>query len=325
MREDDIITNLPLQKRMRDDFGIEIPDVEVEDNWTPSSYFGKLRTAIASRSRWDIDCNGIQLGFFSFSKLLMFLDLAVETWPNNALVNHLLTRGLLHAGFEPEDPLYSENDKLDEVLPPSKMFHVVDADASQAQVIEEVRSGLNLVVQGPPGTGKSQTITNIIAAAVKDGKKVLFVAEKMAALSVVHSRLVNVGLRDTCLELHSRSANKKAVIQELNHTLNATHAIPKLPGAPQELTEARDRLNDLSTVMHTPLGTTGESPFSVLARQARFIGGKTTPPRINGDGLVSVSREDEKRLIGTKLRCASFSWCCGKGILETHKIFLLTH
>jgi DNA replication protein DnaC len=81
------------------------------------------------------------------------------------------------------------------VLPPEKLYHVVDADASQAKVIEEVRSGRNLVVQGPPGTGKSQTITNIIAAAAKEGKRVLFLAEKMAALSVVHDRLVKVGLR----------------------------------------------------------------------------------------------------------------------------------
>ena len=297
LREDDIMTNLPLQKRLRDDFGIAIPEVELEDDWTPADYFNKLLPLISSQSRWAIDQNGIQLGFFSFSKLLMYLDLAVDAWPDNALVNHMLTRGLLHAGFASEDPLFSESDKLDEVLPPSKLFHVVDADASQAQVIEEVRSGRNLVVQGPPGTGKSQTITNIIAAAVNDGKKVLFVAEKMAALSVVHSRLVNVGLRDTCLELHSRSANKKSVLQELALTLNAVRAIPKLPGAPLELTGIRDRLNDLSEAIHTPLGLTGESPFTVLARQSRFIGQGATPPQINGETLSSISREDEKRLV----------------------------
>lgn len=84
------------------------------------------------------------------------------------------------------------------------MFHVVDADASQAKVIEEGRRGRNLVVQGPPGTGESQTITNIIATAVMEGKRVLFLAEKMAALSVVHNRMVKVGLRDVCLELHSK-------------------------------------------------------------------------------------------------------------------------
>src|SRR4030095_7197099 len=128
------------------------------------------------------------------------------------------------------DPQWFVNEfKLDEVLQPEQIFHIVDADASQATVIEEVKGGRNLVVQGPPGTGKSQTITNIIAAAVKDGKRVLFVAEKMAALSVVHDRLVKAGLRDVCLELHSRSANKKAVLAELAHTLNNGRAVPNLP------------------------------------------------------------------------------------------------
>jgi late competence protein required for DNA uptake (superfamily II DNA/RNA helicase) len=131
-----------------------------------------------------------------------------------------------------------------------KMVHVVDADASQARVIEEVRAGRNLVVQGPPGTGKSQTITNIIAAAVSQGKRVLFVAEKMAALSVVHDRLVKVGLRDICLELHSRSSSKAAVLAELARTLAAGAAIPSIPGPPVALTAARDMLNALSEALH---------------------------------------------------------------------------
>ena len=95
----------------------------------------------------------------------------------------------------------------------SKCTHVVDADSSQAIVIEEARSGRNLVVQGPPGTGKSQTITNAIACAVHNGKKVLFVAEKTAALEVVHDRLRKAGLGALCLEIHSRKANKREVAE----------------------------------------------------------------------------------------------------------------
>jgi hypothetical protein len=211
VRDEDALANLPLQQRLRDDFGIELPELEIED-WKPSDYFTEVRLVTSSRERWNLDPDAMQLGFFSFSKLLMYRDLAIEAWPDDALATHALTRGLLYEGFEPVEPLFTSNDKLDEVLPPEKLFHVVDADASQAKVIEEVRSGRNLVVQGPPGTGKSQTITNIIAAAAREGKRVLFLAEKMAALSVVHDRLLKVGLRDVCLELHSRSANKKAVL-----------------------------------------------------------------------------------------------------------------
>jgi len=298
-RDEDAMTNLPFQQRLRDDFGIDLPDLAIGEDWKPSDYFAEVESVTASRERWKIDPDGIQLGFFSFSKLLMYRDLATEAWPDDTLANHFLTRGLLYEGFDPEEPLFSPTDRLDEMLPPEKLCHVVDADASQAKVIEEVRSGRNLVVQGPPGTGKSQTITNIIAAAVNEGKRVLFVAEKMAALSVVHDRLVKVGLRDVCLELHSRSANKKSVLGELARTLLQASAAPQLPGAPTALKERRDRLNDLAAALHRPIGTTGETAYSVLGRQSHFIGKGYPPPSLNVESLSSMSRAEEAALLKT--------------------------
>ncbi len=122
-------------------------------------------------------------------------------------------------GSPPSRRLCGDDDKIDPLIPPTNMVHVTDADSSQAVAIEEVRLGRHLVIQGPPGTGKSQTITNLIATAVKAGKKVLFVAEKMAALEVVHSRLERLGLGPICLELHSSKANKKTVLEEIARTL----------------------------------------------------------------------------------------------------------
>lgn len=297
LRDDDIMTNLPLQQRLRDDFGINMPDIEAGEEWVPSDYFAAVTEVIASRDRWKVDVDAIQLGFFSFSKLLMFRDLAIEAWPDDALADHSLTRGLLYEGFANEPPMFSQDDRLDPLLPPSKLFHVVDADASQAKVIEEVRSARNLVVQGPPGTGKSQTITNIIAAAVKDGKTVLFVAEKMAALSVVHDRLVKVGLGDVCLELHSRSANKKAVLGELARTITQAQAVPSMPTERTALLETRDKLNALAEVLHKRIGETGETPFTVLGVQARFIGKGVTPPELQAACLSTMTREQERAIL----------------------------
>lgn len=296
-REDEIVTNLPLQQRLKEDFGINLPDVEIGDEWKPSDYFSAVEQIVAERDRWKVDRDGIQLGFFSFSKLLMFRDLAIEAWPDGALADHALTKGLLYEGFESEPPLFGPDDRLDELLPPQKLFHVVDADASQAKVIEEVRSGRNLVVQGPPGTGKSQTITNIIAAAANEGKRVLFVAEKMAALSVVHDRLVKVGLRDICLELHSRNSNKKAVLSEISRTIAASHSAVSASVNDQSLRDVRDKLNGLADILHRPFEATGETPFSLLGLQARYIGNACPPPKLKAASLVSMSREDESALV----------------------------
>jgi hypothetical protein len=291
---EDMMTNLPLQQRWQDDFGIRLPEIDTDaEGWRPSDYFAQVEAIVAGRPGWKVDRDAIQLGFFSFSKLLMYRDLALDAWPANALEAHELTRGLLYEGFAHEPPLFGPEDRLDAVLPPEKLFHVVDADASQAKVIEEVRTGRNLVVQGPPGTGKSQTITNIIAAAAKEGKTVLFVAEKMAALSVVHDRLVKVGLRDLILELHSKSANKKAVVAELARTLAAGQAVPALPPAPEALRGARDRLNALADALHAPIGTSGETPFSVLGRQARYLGMGVPMPTLDAGAVAAMTRADE--------------------------------
>ncbi|WP_200822317.1 DUF3320 domain-containing protein [Caballeronia terrestris] len=304
IRDEEILTNLPLQQRLKDDFGIDFPEVEVSEEWATAAYFAKVRDVIAAKSNWSVDEDGIQLGFFSFSKLLMYRDLAIDSWPEGAIADHELTRGLLFEGFELEKPLFGPNDRLDEFLPPERLLHVVDADASQARVIEEVRSGRNLVVQGPPGTGKSQTITNIIAAAAQEGKRVLFVAEKMAALSVVHDRLVKVGLRDLCLELHSRSANKKAVLEELARTMGAAASVPASPDAPIALTAARDRLNHIAEALHRPISATGETPFSVLSAQARYIGKGAPTPTISSIHLAEMTQEQERQLLEIVARYA---------------------
>ena len=287
-REDDLSTNLPLQERLRQDFAIGLPEVDEAEGWTPAQYFALVREATAGQRGWSVDADGMQLGFFSFAKLLMHRDLDPANWPEDAFAANPLLQGLLADGFEADAPLFGPHDRLDALLDPARIIQVVDADASQTKVIEEVRHGASLVVQGPPGTGKSQTITNLIAAAAHDGKSVLFVAEKMAALSVVHDRLVKAGLRDVCLELHSRTANKKALALELGRTLSASaQALPEV-GDPARLRRTRDELNRIAELLHAALPPSGQTPFRALAEIVGFIGKGAPPPAIALDGLETL-------------------------------------
>lgn len=287
-REDDLSTNLPLQERLRQDFAIGLPEVDEAEGWTPAQYFALVREATAGQRGWSVDADGMQLGFFSFAKLLMHRDLDPANWPEGAFATNPLLQGLLADGFEADAPLFGPQDRLDALLDAARIIQVVDADASQTKVIEEVRHGASLVVQGPPGTGKSQTITNLIAAAAHDGKSVLFVAEKMAALSVVHDRLVKAGLRDVCLELHSRTANKKALALELGRTLSASaQALPEV-GDPARLRRTRDELNRITALLHAALPPSGQTPFRALAEIVGFIGKGAPPPAIALDGLETL-------------------------------------
>jgi hypothetical protein len=277
LREDDIAANQALQERLRGDFGLALPGVPEGDDWLPSDYFDAIVKAISPKRRWSIDTNAIELGFYSFSKLLMVRDLEPGNWPDNTLSSHPLLRGLLCEGFAAEPPILPEAARLDEILSPIDLIHVVDADSSQTRVIETVRAGRNLVVQGPPGTGKSQTITNIIAAAVHGGQTVLFVAEKMAALNVVHARLRAAGLDDISLELHSQAASKRLVAERLDHTLQAAACFAGSGETAIRLTAARDRLNQVAKSLHAQIGDTGMTPHQALSIQIAAAARGFTP------------------------------------------------
>ena len=271
-REEDITTNLSLQAKLRSEFGIDLPEVPEMDEISPVGYFDAVARALADQPRWEVLKNDMVVWFFSFAKYLMYRDLDPETWPEHSPlgVNPTLS-SLLGDGFVSEPPFCGEDDKIDALIPPADMVHVTDADSSQAVVIEEVRRGRHLVVQGPPGTGKSQTITNLIATAVKAGKKVLFVAEKMAALDVVHSRLERLGLGAVCLELHSNKANKKTVLEEIARTLALGR--PKVQVSDERidvLKSAIDRLNRHAETMNTPTGPSGLTPYQVIGRLTRL-------------------------------------------------------
>ncbi|MEJ1968695.1 MAG: AAA domain-containing protein [Rhizomicrobium sp.] len=146
----------------------------------------------------------------------------------------------------------------------------MDADSSQAVAIAEAAGGRTLVVKGPPGTGKSQTITNIIAAAVARGKKVLFVAEKMAALDVVYRRLKNADLGAIALELHSSKANKRSVLEELRRTEALVPRPVRGEAATIEsLGVARNVLNDHANRLHAPLPPHAFTAYQILGHLLR--------------------------------------------------------
>ena len=223
--DDELTTNLSLQEKLKVDFGIKLPDLPDADDLVPSRYFDQVADSVSQQVGWEVVRNDMVIWFFSFAKFLMYRDLLPEVWPpGRQIENHELISGILECGLASQPMAFSEDANLDEQLHPSEQIHVTDADSSQSLAIEEARRGRNLVIQGPPGTGKSQTITNLIASAARDGKTVLFVAEKMAALEVVKRRLDTLGLGDMCLELHSHKANKKAVLEDLTRTLETRSA-----------------------------------------------------------------------------------------------------
>jgi very-short-patch-repair endonuclease len=271
-RQEDPASNLSLEAFLERVHGLKMPHFDAGDEFDPIAYFAAVGEAVSAKPGWSVEANDIVLGFFSFAKFLMYRDLDPSVWPPSEKISERpLIRSLLAEGFEGTLADISDDDEIDSHIPPAEMLHIVDCDSSQTLAVYDVRHDRNLVIQGPPGTGKSQTIANIIASAIADGKTVLFVAEKMAALEVVKRRLDATGVGDACLELHSSKSNKKAVLDELRRTWelgapkgeNSSNTIARL-------TEARDGLNLHVERMHTPHPVAELSPYQVIGQLARL-------------------------------------------------------
>ena len=263
------VVNVSLREKLRSISKVELPELPEGDDWLPSVYLDAVTAAVSGEARWQVDRTGCGLGFFTFSKFLMWRDLAPSAWPEaSRLLAHPLVSALLgHGqGFDPAPPIADQDEPIDKKIDIAAAIHVLDADSSQALAVEEAKAGRNLVIQGPPGTGKSQTIANIIAAAVHSGRSVLFVAEKAAALDVVCGRLKAVGLEPLCLELHSRKATKAAVVSSLDRALSTGGAVPLDPGIADSLRSIRDRLNGWSETLHREIGRSGRTPYHVMGQ-----------------------------------------------------------
>jgi very-short-patch-repair endonuclease len=262
----DIGANLSLQAKMLADFNISIPDIKELDDFKIEPYFDEIEKHVKHQGTWSIDRDNVDLGFFSFGKFLIYHDLDSSKWPeDNKPADHKILQSLFYEGFKEAQPSATEEHNLDDDTKADELFHVVDADSSQVLAMLAVQEGRNMVIQGPPGTGKSQTITNIIANAIGQGKKVLFVAEKMAALEVVKRRLDTIHLGEACLELHSHKANKKELHEELKRILDLGK--PTLAHLQQEISLLdgyKEELNAYCKAINTLIAESGLSPNKII-------------------------------------------------------------
>ena len=221
MRDEDTQVNITILEHIRQLFGIDIkgldPVPEDENGVNLQLIMNTVRQGILSQPRWDI-VDYAFIGQFSFNRFIMWNDIRnrADELAKNKVVASLISGKTEWAG----DDLYISPLDLDSKVAPTDLVVPLSADSSQLAAVYAASQGKSFVLHGPPGSGKSQTITNMIASALYQGKSVLFVAEKMAALSVVEKRLNKVGLGPFCIELHSNKAQKRAVLKQLEETLN---------------------------------------------------------------------------------------------------------
>ncbi|HLY99442.1 MAG TPA: AAA domain-containing protein [Candidatus Angelobacter sp.] len=213
------------------------------------------------------------LGNFAFQKMAMVKDLQERSQELSAhdiisaIAGDSDARSAVSSAQHELEPR-----QLDQVSPDNE-FNVLDADSSQQCAIADILAGQSAVIHGPPGTGKSQTIANLIASLAATGKRVLFVAEKRAALDVVLRRLSNVGLEHLSIDLHGADLSPRKVMQQVARTLDMVRN--STPVQPEEihtqLVDRRSRLNRHVSRLHDRREPTGKSIYEMQGHLVRLL------------------------------------------------------
>ncbi len=308
-RDEPLDTNLSLRKRLERDFKIVLPDLapksdDEDDETSVEEYLALVEEAVATQKRWKVRPQ-ITLGHFKFGRLAMYAELDPANWQGEHPVANPLVRAVLSGseisgdggsslgGFPDDYPI--DEEEYERFAP----FLIHNADASQHSALIDVMKGENLVIQGPPGTGKSQTITNVIANAIAQGKSVLFLADKLAALEVVKRRMDSAGLGDFCLELHSDKASARHVVASLKRRAavkpDATRPSPRATS----LTEGHREIVGYLDALHAETPN-GDTPFQVLWKALRSTNTQETQPDPSGLALPAQLLNDPLAVAASK-------------------------
>ncbi len=269
LEDDEVILNPAIVEKFRRDFNLTMPAFPDEfDETALQMFFNNVRAILPPGSGWEVQAR-VHLGNFSFAKLTLYADIArhPDLIARHKVINAIANDG----GFTERAEHVPAANELGDSVDPVKNCSILDSDSSQDNAIQYAKKGSSLVIHGPPGTGKSQCITNIIAECLALGKKVLFVAEKNAALEVVKKRLDQHGVGEFCLEIHSHKANKSDVLHQIEHSLNAQLTPQSVDLSNYEkLKILRTKLNDYIKTLHTPLGATKQSIYQKLGELSKL-------------------------------------------------------
>lgn len=237
-RDEEIALNITMVELLKQQHNINLSALDElpkdEHGVDVKKIFTIIRDKIRDKKRWDVLDESI-IGLFSFNKFVMWNDIHCNS--DKILENDIIS-SLIDGKLNIDNPTeVADARELDKKKKPVDYTLPVDVDSSQLEAVIDSGEGRSFILYGPPGTGKSQTITNMIANALYQGRRVLFVAEKMAALSVVQSRLEKIGLAPFCLELHSNKATKTHFLEQMDEAMNISH-----PHSPEEYKRISDEL-----------------------------------------------------------------------------------
>lgn len=259
-----IDTNRSLAEKLNNDYGIFLP--ELTEELTYFEYLKQVKDVIEYQKDWSLK-HEIAIDFLKFGKILMYQDLKDENWKETGAP--LSEKDLFKDIFEGKEisnvSMFAEEYDVDTDKVANEIPLVMNADSSQHSAIVDVLNGKNVVIEGPPGTGKSQTISNLIATLLAEGKSVLFVSEKLAALEVVYKRLDSVGLSDFCLELHSNKSQKAKILESIKKRTETKYGyVGYIDTTIEQIEHKKRELKEYIDLLHEPFGMINKKAYTIF-------------------------------------------------------------
>lgn len=283
LRDEETILNITLVEFLHQQFKLSLPSFNPlpkdESGVDVPRIIDTLRKLISQQKKWEV-LDECVLGLFSFNKFVMWNDIHTNAAKlrESPIVQSLIERRLTL----PLEESTIDIQAFDHTARPLEVATPISVDSSQLEAVIESGQGKSFILYGPPGTGKSQTITNIIANALYKGKRILFVAEKMAALQVVQKRLSKIGLEPFCLELHSNKVTKTHFLQQLQSALDVKHGHvnDNFAQRADELFALRQQLNGHMKAMHE-VRDCGQSLYDCIEHYLDLCKNRKAPDNID--------------------------------------------
>jgi hypothetical protein len=285
--------NAVLSEKLRFDFGIELPKF---DGVSIESYLKAVADISPKQLTWRVR-RQVAIGVFPSARMAMYYDLdpTQPSFPASKIVQSLLAGENSESATPFADEYEVDRPEIESNVP----YLVMDADSSQFSALVDVAQGKDLAIEGPPGTGKSQTIVNMIAGALGQGKRVLFVAEKLAALNVVKSRLEAIDLGEFLLPLQAEKSTPEQVIASIRERqeMRGTRPPREYEETLKEFRRVRKQLADYIELVSSSFAQTDLTVHDILGKSM------LTNPRLHNvpSNIIAQSNIHSQFLSGSGL------------------------
>ena len=269
--QSEIFLNLPLTKKLMNDFRITLPAYKEEA--TPEDYFNLIEDKVLkNKPEWKLK-RFVTLAIHTYSKMSMYEELDPSLWAKGKNVlgsqENIQT---LFTGSKGEAS-YGETYDVDENKINAKVpILIEETDSSQFSTLVDAMDGNNLAIQGPPGTGKSTTIANMIAAFLYKKKRVLFIAEKKAALDVVYKKLKDKNLEKFVFRLSSTAEKKTEILEDLKDRLDLkkTNITSDIENDDNEYKSQKKLIRDYGKILQTEYFEIKKTGYEILTNLSKY-------------------------------------------------------